>query len=91
MNDFNYRFDYNIRINTLRQKSNMLLLILGYFDGDIYIKMAYPVAKYTSLGKHTSHTIKQNCNVKKIKILVAPKPIKQYHTKFLMSTFRTRT
>ena len=59
MNDFNYRFDYNIGIDMQRQKSNTLLVILGYFDSDIYIKTAYPVPKYTSLGKHTSHIIKK--------------------------------
>ena len=51
MNAFNYRFDYNIGVDTSRQISDMLKVILGYYDGYIYIKSAYPVARHITLGK----------------------------------------
>ena len=46
MNDFNYRFDFDIGLDVSNKKSNMLVVILGYYDGEIYIKTVYPMPKH---------------------------------------------
>ena len=58
MNDFNHRFDFDIGLDVSNKKSNTLVVILGYYDSEIYIKTAYPMPKHITLGKHTSYTMK---------------------------------
>lgn len=56
MDGSNYRFDYNIGFDSTKKKTNMLLVILGYYNNKIYVKTAYPDTIETK-SKHALYII----------------------------------